>query len=238
MHWITIVIIGLIAVSTFIFIVVFISVCLLEKQYIQQFEFADINRLTPSNYTLAMNEMIRKLGFSHDGTYILKRGGIYKATADFWVSSDLQVMAVVGGGKIIGIDYKKIFMYTQLENGQVFVTSDDFGEKDLSGLINSEVLMFADASGIYDLHYSRIKDYVGQIKPFNKTKLLSQFEQIEADRAKKLVEMGLAVNIDHLEGVWRYSFKGAFQSYWRGYRQQLAQAKFQHERINIKRPGS
>jgi hypothetical protein len=219
------------------FAVLFFFVCLFEKQHIQQFEFADTNRMEPTGYTVAMNDALQKLEFHHDGTFAHKKGGVYKATVDFWISPDSMVMAVVGGGKILGVDYKKTFFYTRLESGQVLITSDDFGEADLSGIIEREVLLNAGAAELCEIHCNRLKDYDNQTKLFKRTNLLQQYEQIDADQAEKLIEMGLAVYVDHLEGVWHYSLKGAFFQVCR-FRKQLQQANTQQERINIKRPGA
>jgi len=227
-----------VVVAIAVFAIVFIAISFFEKQYIHKFEFADSNTFLPLPYTSAMNEALLSMEFKHDGTYQHMKGGIYKVTADLWLSADSQILAVVGGGKMLNMPYKKTFLYSRLDNGQILLTNDDFGVSDLSGIMDIEVLMNADAKELVETHSKRLMQSDNSVIPFKKSGLLQQFEQIEADETLKLIDMGLANFVNYQENVWTYTVKGALLNYWRGFRKQLTQAKAQQERINIKRPGA
>ncbi|MHC4346494.1 MAG: hypothetical protein ACYSUP_17635, partial [Planctomycetota bacterium] len=99
----------LIVAGSLAFMIVVVAFCLLERQpvrVLKQIREPALKRQNP--YTRAMNEMALKLGFRHCGWFgDRRRSFLYGATVTMWLSPDALTLALVCGGKMIGLDVKK-----------------------------------------------------------------------------------------------------------------------------------
>lgn len=60
---------------------------------------------------------------------------------------------------------------------------------------------------------------------------------MQAMKAAGMERLGLSKFVNVERTVWRYTLKGAWISYSKGFRKQLAEGKMQMERVKLKRPG-
>ena len=199
----------LILIISFPFLLMLIA--RLEKQVIHCFDECDENDIAyQSEYTKAVNKTAGDLGFLFCGWFRQFRGGLYQATITAWLSPDLRTLLLIAGGKIAGIDLKKMLLYSMAIDGPILLTCDESKEADLSGLTDTEVLWNADLPELYDLHMTRIASWENELDFFDMDSILDDFELLERKRIRILVNAGLAEYLDYNQNQWRYTWKGAF----------------------------
>lgn len=214
------------------------SVALIEKQKIRQFRAAsevDVASLSP--YYVAMTAQAVKLGLKPCGFFIQDRGSAYKAYMSIWLSEDRTTMVRVGGGKIGGVAYKRTVVSTWSTDGRGLETTDEIGVSDLSGTADRKCLLNADLFELAELHVQRRAGFSGACRLFSPDSALLDYENTEFIRVGNLVAIGYARFIDREKSAWRFTIKGAFQNYWKGFRSQKAEAMSQLSRASKTRPG-
>src|SRR2546426_11358121 len=90
------------------FIIVFVSTAFLEKQRLHDFVPVSADEpTTDSSYFNAMNVAAARLGFRPAGVFVQKRASVlYQARMAVWVSSDQNILLLVGGGKTARVPIK------------------------------------------------------------------------------------------------------------------------------------
>ncbi|MHC4543762.1 MAG: class I SAM-dependent methyltransferase [Planctomycetota bacterium] len=224
-------------VAAVVFAIIFMSVYKFERRYIRHFKPADEKKLpTPSFYTREMNEKAAKLGFHNCGWYAQDIGKLYRCTATIWISPDNLTLLVVGGGKLAGINYMQTWLYSKPVEGAVLVTSDQIGEVDSTGFLDKEFLFNADLEELWELHKSRLQFLAGKVEKFDRTDVLAEYEELVRIYVNVHVEHGLARWLDKKKEQWRYTLKGAIQSYICN-RTEMRKAKKQEKRLLKRKPG-
>ncbi len=221
------------------FIVLFVSTAFLEKQHIRDFVPAPPETSTgDSPYSIAMNEAARRLGFTPAGVYVQNRSSrVYQARVALWVSPDCQTLLRIGSGKTAGVPIKRSSLTSFVEPDCIVEVSDDFGMADLSGLTDRTVVLNAHLDELLARHKERLGDYPGPKRVFSAIDALAACETMQAMRAVQMEKLGLGKFLDGERTVWRHTLKGAWLSYFKGFRAQLAEGKAQRDRIALKRPG-
>ena len=214
-----------------LFALFIILVARFEIRWINMFEPCDEpDPASQSPYTKAMNTMAAQLGFFKCGWFRQYRKKLCRATATMWLSPDALTLLIVGGGKMVGIYYRTTFLYSKPNGGPVLVTSDEPGEKDLTGVIVKEFLFNADLKELYDLHISRLQPWKDNLNSFDESLIRKSIDVG--------VEHGLFKYLDNERRKCRYTLKGALLCYFRGFRVSFKTAKEQKDRlIKTKRPG-
>jgi len=189
-----------------------------------------------SPYAQAVNHAASQLGFQSCGHFRQVGGRLYRATASLWLSPDLRILAVVGGGKLAGMPYKRTQLLSRTADGRTILTEDDAGEVDLSGLTDRVFLLNAGLEELHAVHRERLSTTEGSAVPFDQGNVMGDYEAMRRQRAVRLAEMGLARFLrddDH----WRYTLKGSLLAAYRSYFAQLLEASKQQRRLRVKRPG-
>ena len=216
-----------------------IFICSMEKRWISHFKPCYKEDLPkPSAYTKAMNDMAIQHGFKCCGWFHQYRSKLCCCTATMWISEDALILLVVGGGRVAGIKHRTTYLYSKPFDAPVLVTSDNSGEKDLSGMTDKQYLLNADLAELCDLHKQRMESCDGLFEHFNASSPLKEFESIQRRSTQELVDYGLAKYLDFAQNEWRYTLKGAVAYYFRGWRTISQEAKKQGDRMfSKKRPG-
>ena len=241
-NWFYIAAIGLVALA---FLVVLISVVLTflvamwEKQYVETFTpLGPEDRLEANSYYTVMNQLAPSVGYVSCGEYWANRKGpLSRVRAAFWLSPDGLTAAVVAGGKVARMRYRKSFLFSQLRSGEVYLTMDDFGVADLSGTRNTRVVLNADFVELARVHAARILLRSDVTEPFSREQLLLQMNQIETERVRCLVSAGYGRYLDPQQSVWRHTIRGAWTMTIAGFFRGIQQAKDQSDRQHLNRPG-
>jgi len=187
-----------------------------------------------SAYALAMCEAAVALGFRAHG---MGRHGTHKNVyASLWLSPGSEVMALVGTGKLGGMRFRKTMLFSRLADGSHVVTVDEFGPAELSGIWACETLMNADLYELFDFHWQRLVDAGVEVVPFAGEDLWQEYAEMEAQRTRRLVDLGHARYVGPEQASWRYTFGGSVRVVWQQYLSTRA-ARKQRKRAKIKRPG-
>ncbi len=222
-----------------LFILLFVSTAFLEKQRIHEFVPASPGQEPASSpYFVAMNAAARDLGFVPAGVFFQNRNSrVYQACIAIWVSATGETLLRVSGGKTAGVPIKRTMLISFVEPDRILETCDDFGMTDLSGLTERNLVLNGDLVELWDRHQERLIASTGQKRPFSPAEALAACESMQAMKARQMQKLGLGKFLNADRTIWRHTLKGAVQSYFIGFRSQLAAGKEQKERIKRKRPG-
>ncbi|MHC4068487.1 MAG: class I SAM-dependent methyltransferase [Planctomycetota bacterium] len=235
-HWVG-VYYWVLLVAAVLFAIVFMSVYKFERRYIRQFKPADETKLpTPNFYTREMNNKAGKLGFQNCSWFAQDRGKLYHCTVTMYVSPDNLTLLLVGGGKLVGIDYKTTLLCSKPVEGAVLVTSDQIGEVDSTGFFDKEFLLNANLEELWELHKSRVAFFEGKVEKFDRSDVLAEFEELSRRHVHVLTEHGLARWLDKKKEQWRHTVKGSLQSYI-CFRRESRKVKKQRKRFLRRAPG-
>ena len=235
-HWVGVYYWVLLIIAA-VFAIVLISAYKFDRCYIRRFKPADETKLpSPSFYTREMNEKARELGFEHCGWYVQDRGRLFQCTATFWLWPDKLTLLLVGGGKLIGLDYKTTFLYSKPVEGAVLVTSDQIGEVSITGVFDKEFLVHADLEELWKHHKSRVAFFEGKVEKFNRSDVLGEYESLLRRYANALIEHGLARWLDKGREEWRHTIKGSLQGYI-NFRRESRKFTKQRKRLSRRAPG-
>jgi hypothetical protein len=214
------------------FVVALLILGALEKRYIHDFEPASRESLPPASaYFEAMNEAAKELGFSHGGTFSQSRKNrLYRCMLAMWLDSEEKALLCIGGGKLAGMNYWRTFLASWVANDQVMITTDNFGDEDLSATRQIEVLLSADLEELQDRHFQRLAAIDATPGKLSSNRLLHHYEEIEKLRVDRLVQLGLASYVDQAGNIWRFTLKGAWANATRGYFKAIDRAEEQSDR--------
>jgi len=233
-------VIGLIVLAIIgAFIVLFITVCLLEKIHINDFVPATGGEpLADTTYFNVMNDTAKRLGFTAAGVFTQSRSSrVYRAQVALWVSPEQNVLMQICGGKTAGVPIKRTILSSVLTSNQILQTQDNASTVDLSGLTDQKLLLNADLHELVSCHRQRLESCGDQIRTFSNGTAFSDWDSIRRMKAEQMARMGLVKFVNQQETIYRHTFRGAWLQYRQGFRSQLAEAMAQADGNPRKRPG-
>jgi hypothetical protein len=160
----------------------------------------------------------------------------FAITTAFGLSGDKNTLILAGEGKMLGILVKRMSLYTILSDGHILYTTDDYGERDISGLVEMECLLNGDFSELFQKHQDRINRERRLIVSFQQSDLLDAYQEMDRMKTEVLIQRNLArwINLEKTE--WKKTIKGAFYSSTGAF-EQFQDTKKQKDRIRLKKPG-
>jgi hypothetical protein len=144
---------------------------------------------------------------------------------------------LITSGKLAHVNCKKTVVCSRVSDNRYVVTTDEFGEAELSDVVDKKALLNADLYELAVYHQRRLAQSDMNPIPFSGETVCDAFGEMEAQCTHRLVEMGYARFIDPEQTRWRYSLKGAWKIAWSGHRTAVRVAKGAGRRAKIKRPG-
>ena len=196
------------------FAVLVIVVGLWEKHPIQPFAVVEKGNEPPeTDYAKRANDLAEDEGYDYLGVACDNRGGLYQLRFDFWASPDRSVFAVVCGGKLARVPYKRTWLHSPLPGDRYLVTTDDTGSADISGAAELHIWPHSTFRGLLNKHVDRLEELTDEPLPFEVKDPLKAYIAIRARQADRLVERGLARYTDDEQTTWRYTLAGAVKFY-------------------------
>lgn len=235
-------ILGFASVLAAIFIgfsVLLIIVAMFEKHPIRALvPLAPSDALSLSPYAQAMNEQVRQTGFTLLGHFAPAQRGMYKTITTAWLSSDRTTRVMVVGGTTVGLKTRRTTLSSRTSDDTVLLTTDEFGEHDLTGRTDSLVLLRAHFPELWQAHQFRVAQAQALLQHYDAEKLPEQRKRELERHVGRLVELGYARFTDPAQTTWCYTPRGAFGYWRRGFLGQLSDMQGQRERSRIPRLGS
>jgi hypothetical protein len=228
----------------FLFGLVPMIVSMYEKRYVKNLQALEPNGKRnpgydagPHPYLDAVNEQAGQLGFEYCGTYVRATKGATRARTVIWRASERDILVrvtVVKAGPL----QQKVTSLISLVGNHYLVTTDDFGEDDISGLLDFEVLQNAHFPELLDRHEDRLERSDEPCVHFVAENVLEDMDAIQIERARRMVELGYGKFRDPEQSIWSYTFKGAVHFYFRSYLKQMFKGMVKGHRQYYRRPGS
>ena len=240
--WISATAIGLVALAVLVvalFVTFTLLVALWEKQYVEVYSpLLPDERLDANPYFTVMNQLAAQAGFVPCGESRANRNGkLSQVRAALWISPDASTVAVVAGGKVARVRYRKTLLFSRLRTGKTLLTIDDFTVNDLSETRDTRLILHGDFLELAKAHAARVRLVSDLIEPFAQEKVLHQLNEMEAERVQQIVALGCGRYLDPSHSTWRHTFRGAWGTSFAGFARGIEQAETQSDRQRLKRPG-
>lgn len=190
----------------------------------------------PAPYWLATREEARRMGMRH-GRDFANTKSLIKGLQSLWITQDRHVLVAIEAGSSAG-SVKRTSLRTRLEDGRILESSDNPGLSDMGGTIDKAVLINAGLKELLGFHLQRIVQSGSPALLFKSESLLEEYEQIDMERGRRMVELGLARWADPEQTSVRMTFRGAVKHLQHDYFKQMKELRGQSERSNIRRAGS
>lgn len=210
-----------------------------EKQYLDSLFPATYDQVR--NWTVpyfsAVNTSAAQLGFRAHGHFTDGRSQVSNALIAAWMAPEGDTFAVVEAGTVAKLPYKRTKLYTLLKDGRVFLTRDDPGTLDISGLVHAQLLLNAGLDELYRCHRARIAANAPDILPIAGRDPLTIYHAIQRSTADRLVQTGQATYADPHQTAFRLTIKGSAKQYFCSMFSQVAELANQEGRDKLQRPG-
>ena len=190
----------------------------------------------PAPYWLETREEARRMGMRHGGDFANMKS-LIKGLQSLWVTQDRHVLVAIDAGSSAG-SVKRTSLRTRLEDGHILESSDNPGLSDSGGTIDKAVLINAGLKELMGFHLQRIVKAGSPARLFNLESLLDEYEQIDMERGRRLVELGLARWADPEHTSIRMTLRGALKHLQHDYFKQMKELRAQSERSSLRRAGS
>jgi hypothetical protein len=167
--------------------------------------------LLPTDEAVEANDTAQALGFKPCGVFRDGKGKIYRIRYDFWLAPGADILTIVGGGTLLGIPFRSVWMHTRLADGRCLLTfsGQTAGEPDLTNLTVQKALHTVDFLTLLTHHRERTEASEVPVLPFAQGDPLADLRDFRARRTELLEAWGYAWFLDEERDAWRYTFKGA-----------------------------
>ncbi len=221
-----------------------VVVSLYEKRYVRNLTPLETNGKLrspndpgPHPYMDAVNEQAGQIGFEFGGIFVRATKGAAKFRAAVWRSPERDILVHVSIVQAGPMRQKITRLVSQVGN-RYLVTTDDFGEDDISGLLDYEVRQNAHFPELLDRHEDRLARADDELIYFLAENMVEDLDAIQIERAQHMVDCGYAKFRDADRSVWSYTIKGAVHLYFRSYLKQILRGLAMGHRQWRSRPGS
>jgi len=234
----TYIVLGIVALVA-LFILVFVTACLGERQYLT----GDVEPVSapypypPSCYWEITRENAAKIGLEHAGDFATKQNTtMVKGLQSMFISRDRQVIVAIVSGSTAGAKLKKTVLRTKMVNGRILESTDNPGMKDLSGVVDHAMLYNAGIAELVDFHTQRIQRTGMTPVAFKPNSVLQEYERMDLDRGARWVLQGLARWVDPQQTSIRMTVRGTF-AHLKNLFQSFGKLGEQQHRAHIRRAG-
>ena len=228
--WVALIGFGVVAA----YYLVLITTALLERQPVNW--LAPVppgERVELHPYLQAMNKMAAEAGFVDQGTFRHAKGGTYRVYTSIWFSPERDVLAVIGGGKMAKLPFRKALLYSRAAGEGLIASTDVADLPDVSGLATPSVLLHADFHELLAHHMARVAEAGLALLPFDEPTGLAVFDDIQTRTVHRLEQLGYGRFLDPARSTWRYTLKGVLALV-----RKKKVPRGQAHRVKIPRPGS
>jgi hypothetical protein len=213
-----------------------------EKRYVRNFVPLDMDGRPPSAndpgphpYMDLANELTGQLGFEFGGIFARAKKGATRFRVALWRSPERDTLVTIFIGEAGGPLHMEVTFLVSHIGNRYLITTDDFGEDDISGLLVYEVLPRRDFLQSLDeevhqqahfqkllaRHEDRLREWKGKPILFQAKDMSEDLNTMRMEHARHMVELGYAEFLDNEHTVWRYTPKGAATFFFRSYLKQL-----------------
>jgi hypothetical protein len=221
-----------------------VVVSLFEKRYVRNLTPLETNGKErsandpgPHPYMDAVNEQAGQMGFEFGGIFVRATKGAAKYRAAVWRSPERDILVTIGIVQAGPLRQKITTLMSQVGR-RYLLTTDDFGEDDISGLLDYEVRQNAHFPELLNRHEDRLARVEDEVVYFLAENMVDDLQAIQMERAQHMVDLGYAKFRDADRSVWSYTVKGAVHFYFRSYLKQIWRGLGMGHRQWRRRPGS
>jgi hypothetical protein len=217
---------------------------LVEKRRVRNLAPVDLDGQSPSAndpgpdpYMDAVNELAGQLGFEFGGIFARAKKGAGKHRVAVWRARERDILVVVSIWQAAPMQLK-LTLLVSLIGGRYLITTDEFGEDDISGFLDYEVLNQAQFPELLARHEDRLAGSNVQPVLFLAQDMSEDLIAMQKARACQMVKLGYAKFLDSDNNVWRHTAKGAVHFFFRSYLKQLIRGGWTGRRRWRGRPSS
>jgi len=155
------------------------------------------------------------LGYEFVDTFRAYRGSGRHLRLDLWRGRDGDTLAMVGVSHFLWWHYPRTVLVSVLVDGRRVTTTDNFDEGDPRGVKGEAVRPGAGFRELHTRHRELIRASAARPEAIGFSNPLSVIEDLERQRVQALADAGIARFRGETENAWSYTWRGAFEVYYR-----------------------
>ncbi|MCA9076243.1 MAG: hypothetical protein KDA93_14535 [Planctomycetaceae bacterium] len=192
------------------FWVILIAIGLWEKHYVRPYSDALAqSEVEVRPRLMKLCRAARELNFVR-GTFHKQRS--YAVTGVFALSDDREILFEAGEGKVATKKVCQVWLFSRLVNGEILMTTDEFDEGDISGIVKVKYVVNVPLAKLVDAHRKRMEKSSATVQPFPEEEAFAAFVGIKQDMVDAMIARGWARWLDESErDAWKYTVTGTFR---------------------------
>jgi hypothetical protein len=174
----------------------------------------------PDSYTEKVNELAGQMGFEFQGVFVPRRKGPTRFRATIWRSPKRDILVQIFTVRVGELSSRGSQLVSSA-SGRYLITTDTFGEVDISGLNEHHVLPNCEFPDLVKHHEEWLAKSNSEPMLFAASDVVEDLDAMRIQHAQRLVDHGYATFLNDEHSTWRYTAKGAVHCYLRSYLFQL-----------------
>jgi hypothetical protein len=232
------VLLAVMALGAAAIVVLLTAIAWWEKRHVRCFRLMNEKEQAEiPSYIEAMNRTAGELDFVWDGYFVRTTEGVLRTVWSVFRTPDKSILIVIGQATVGALRQKLTMVFSKLNDGKYLITTDDFGEPDISGRTERQVRLNAELSELIECHRERLEAAGGGADMFAADPVIKELERLNLEQAEALENRGYAGFLDADRTIWRYSLKGALLVATVGFGKQFLNMLAQGHRSHRARPG-
>jgi hypothetical protein len=141
------------------------------------------------------------------------KGSKYKIIYHFLISPDKYTLAIIGGGKILGIGVKGTWLYSKSNNEGCYYSVDNQSGlvTDISGFWRDKLLFDDNFAALYAKHQKWTDGNIISRKMYSNGAELDEHRKALTYRCEYMEKTGYIRFLDSDKQFWKYTLKGAIK---------------------------
>ncbi len=166
-----------------------------------------------NNYVVSFISDALEKGFEYLGCFNDAKGGKYKIVYHTLISPDKYTLAIIGGGKIIGMRVWGTWLFSKSDNEHGYYTVDNQSgiEKDLTKLWRDQLVFTDDFTTLYEKHRDWIQKSAPSLMTYQDSNELEEHRRMRRYRFDYMEKQGLIRYLDIDKEYWKYTLLGAIK---------------------------
>jgi len=192
-----------IAITVGAFLVLILAAALWEKRPVKCYGPAQPN--IPGDLGSYLSRIDAEAGTLGLADRSLHKQVKYDVVVLLWFSPQRDIIIESGQGRIAKMLTAQTWLYSRLDNGRFLVTSDGFGDEDLSGLSKTRYVWKGSLIQLLKKHRAMLEASEVAVQPFTEETAVDALEAMRREQTDRSVQLGRVRWLDDKQWQWRYT---------------------------------
>ncbi|MCK4850947.1 MAG: hypothetical protein KAT11_06340 [Phycisphaerae bacterium] len=199
-----------IAITVGVFLVLILAAALWEKRPVKCYGPAQSN--IPGDFVSYLSRVDAEAGTLGLVDRSVHKHVKYDIFVLVWFSPQRDIIIESGQGRIAKMPTAQTWLYSRLDNGRFLITSDRFGDEDLSGLSKTRYVWKGSLSQLLKKHRAMLEASELAVQPFTEETAADALEAMRREQTDRSVQLGRVRWLDDEHSQWRYTLTGGLRT--------------------------